>query len=223
MSRVMGLCLIVLALSACAVSSPTPMFASLNGRDDTPRPSARVAAPAFPAAPQQNTQTAGLSASLSGWWDSVKSGFGADEGDKSTSSTAHGPALDPAAAAKLVNAYRAQKGLKPLKLNTRLSEAARKHSEDLAKSDRISHFGSDGSDAWDRVRKAGYGPRVTAENVGTGQQSLEEVFRGWQKSSDHNANLLLREAEELGIAVVYRPETQFKTFWTMVVASPRVN
>jgi uncharacterized protein YkwD len=123
----------------------------------------------------------------------------------------------------MVNAYRAQKGLKPLKLNAKLSEAARRHSEDLARSDRISHYGSDGSDAWDRVRKAGYGPRVTAENVGTGQQSLEEVFHGWQKSRDHDKNLLLGEAEEMGLAVVYKPETQFKTFWTMVVASPRIN
>jgi uncharacterized protein YkwD len=159
---------------------------------------------------------------LSGWWDSVKSGFGSDDGGKPGSEGLHGPSFDPAAATKLVNAYRAKKGLKPLKLNAKLSEAARKHSEDLARSDRISHYGSDGSDAWDRVRKAGYGPRLAAENVGTGQQSLEEVFRGWQKSRDHDANLLLGEAEEIGVAMVYKPESQFKTFWTMVVASPKI-
>jgi uncharacterized protein YkwD len=217
MFRVLGLFLIAATIAGCAISPPSSTFASLNGRDDDPRP------PAVSATPQKKTQQAGLGSSLSGWWDSVKSGFGSDDDGKPAPQTASGPSLDPAAAAKMVNAYRAQKGLKPLKLNTKLSDAARKHSEDLARSDRISHYGSDGSDAWDRVRKAGYGARIAAENVGTGQQSLEEVFRGWQKSRDHNANLLLGEAEEMGLALVYRPETQFKTFWTMVVASPRIN
>jgi uncharacterized protein YkwD len=217
MFRVLGLFLIAATLSGCAISPPSSTFASLNSRDD-PRP-----APAVSATPQKKTQQAGLGSSLSGWWDSVKSGFGSEDDGKPEQQRASGPSFDPGAAAKMVNAYRAQKGLKPLKLNTKLSEAARKHSEDLARSDRISHYGSDGSDAWDRVRKAGYGARIAAENVGTGQQSLEEVFRGWQKSRDHNANLLLGEAEEMGLALVYKPETQFKTFWTMVVASPRIN
>jgi uncharacterized protein YkwD len=216
MFRVLGLLLVTLALPSCAIAPSPSVFASLNGQgDDAPR---RAAARAAAPAPQKPVQEAGLGS----WWNSVKSNFGADDGGKPPTAALQGPGLDPAAAAKLVNSYRAQKGLKPLKLNTRLSEAARKHSEDLAKSDRISHYGSDGSDAWDRVRKTGYGARITAENVGTGQQSLEEVFRGWQKSKDHNANLLLGDAEELGIAVVYKPDSQFKTFWTMVVASPRI-
>jgi len=222
MFRVLCLFLIVLTLPSCAVNSPPASTFGLGSRDDDYQRPAR--APVVSAAPggQASTQQSGLSSSLTGWWDSIKSGFGGDEGGQTGPKLTPGPAFDPAAAAKLVNAYRAQKGLKPLRLNTRLSEAARKHSEDLARSDRISHYGSDGSDAWDRVRKAGYGARVAAENVGTGQQSLEEVFRGWQKSKDHNANLLLGDAEEIGVAMVYKPETQFKTFWTMVVASPRI-
>jgi uncharacterized protein YkwD len=216
MVRLVSLALICLALPSCAISPPSSVFASLNSQDDAPR----VRPP--DAAPQKKTQAAGLGSSISGWWDSVKSGFGSDDGGKPPSAS-DDPAFDPAAAQKLVNSYRAKKGLKPLKLNTRLSEAARKHSEDLAKSDRISHYGSDGSDAWERVRKTGYGARLAAENVGTGQISLDEVFRGWQKSRDHNANLLLGDAEEMGVAMVYKPETQFKTFWTMVVAAPRAN
>jgi uncharacterized protein YkwD len=218
MVRILGVALIVALLPCCAVTPPSSVFASLNSQEDAPRPPARVQAAAAP----QRQQQAGIGSSISGWWDSVKSGFGSDDSGEAPAPS-NDPRFDPVAAQKLVNAYRAQKGLKPLKLNSRLNEAARKHSEDLAKSDRISHFGSDGSDAWQRVRKAGYGPRVAAENVGTGQLSLEEVFRGWQKSRDHNANLLLGDAEEMGVAMVYKPETQFKTFWTMVVASPRAN
>jgi uncharacterized protein YkwD len=64
--------------------------------------------------------------------------------------------LDADKARELINAYRKQKGLKPLRLNPALTEAAKAHSRDLAKWDRISHYGSDGSNPWDRVKRAGY-------------------------------------------------------------------
>jgi len=127
--------------------------------------------------------------------------------------------LDPERARDLINAYRKQKGLKPVKLNAALTEAAKAHSRDLAKWDRISHYGSDGSNPWDRVKRAGYHAKVAAENVGTGQSSLEEVIKGWQASPGHNKNLLLADVEHMGIALVQDPRTEFKTFWTLVVGA----
>jgi uncharacterized protein YkwD len=131
-----------------------------------------------------------------------------------------GTRLDAERARDLVNAYRREKGLRPLKLQPALTEAARAHARDLAKWDRISHFGSDGSNPWDRVKRAGYNARLTAENVGTGQVSLDEVIKGWKSSPGHNKNLLLPEAEHMGIALVQDSKTEFKTFWALVVASP---
>lgn len=119
----------------------------------------------------------------------------------------------------LINAYRKQNGLKPLKLNASLTEAAKAHSRDLAKWDRISHYGSDGSNPWDRVKRTGYNAKLAAENVGTGQASVEEVMKGWKESPGHNKNLLLSDAEHMGIALVQDPKTEFKTFWTLVVGS----
>lgn len=127
--------------------------------------------------------------------------------------------LDPDKARDLINAYRKEKGLKPLKLNAALTEAAKAHSRDLAKWDRISHYGSDGSNPWDRVKRAGYNAKVAAENVGTGQASMEEVLKGWQASPGHNKNLLLADVEHMGIALVQDPRTEFKTFWTLVVGA----
>jgi uncharacterized protein YkwD len=129
--------------------------------------------------------------------------------------------LDAERARDLLNAYRRQKGLKALKLQPALTEAARSHARDLAKWDRISHYGSDGSNPWDRVKRAGYSARLAAENVGTGQVTVEEVISGWKASPGHNKNLLLPEAEHMGIALVQDPKTEFKTFWTLVIASPR--
>lgn len=128
-------------------------------------------------------------------------------------------ALDVAAAQKAINAYRASRGLKPLKLNAELTEAAKAHSRDLAKWDRISHYGSDGSNPWDRVKRTGYKARLAAENVGTGQVDFNEVLKGWQESPGHNKNLLLADAESMGIALVQEPNTEFKSFWTLVVGA----
>jgi uncharacterized protein YkwD len=127
--------------------------------------------------------------------------------------------LAPERARDLINAYRKEKGLKALKLSAALTEAAKAHSRDLAKWDRISHYGSDGSNPWDRVKRAGYNAKVAAENVGTGQASLEEVIKGWKASPGHNKNLLLSDIEHLGIALVQDPKTEFKTFWTLVVGA----
>ena len=128
--------------------------------------------------------------------------------------------LDAEKARELINAYRKSKGLKPLKLDATLTEAAKAHSRDLAKWDRISHYGSDGSNPWDRVKRAGYPAKLAAENVGTGQVSIDEVVKGWQASPGHNKNLLLGDAEHMGIALVQDPKTEFKTFWTLVIGSP---
>ena len=128
--------------------------------------------------------------------------------------------LDPSVVLELVNQYRKQNGLKALTLNAALSEAAKNHSRDLAKWDRISHFGSDGSNPWDRVKRTGYNARLAAENVGTGQVTIDEVFKGWKESPGHNKNLLLADAEHMGIALVQEPKTEFKTFWTLVLGAP---
>lgn len=129
-------------------------------------------------------------------------------------------ALDPEKARDIINQYRRDNKLKPLKLNAELTEAAKGHSRDLSKWDRISHYGSDGSNPWDRVKRTGYKARLAAENVGTGQVDFQEVMRGWKASPGHNKNLLLPDASEMGLALVQDPKTEFKSFWTLVLAAP---
>ena len=212
MVRVLASLLLVLTLPACAITPPLSVFASLSNNDQPEKPQQAPAG--------KPVQEASFSTSIGSIWDSVKSGIGLD-GTTKTTATDNSPvqAFDPANAQRLINVYRAQKGLKPLTLNAKLVQAAAKQAEDLAKSDRLSHYGSDGSDAWDRVQRTGYPARRAAENVGRGQRSLDEVFRGWQQSRDHNANLLLADADEMGIAMAYNPNTQFKTYWALVLGS----
>lgn len=160
------------------------------------------------------TQVAALSPDKapSGSYEKAPAGALADRNYSGTS-------LNPERARDLINQYRSEKGLKPLKLNATLTEAAKAHSRDLAKWDRISHYGSDGSNPWDRVKRAGYKPKLAAENVGTGQVSFDEVLVGWKESEGHNKNLLLADAREMGLALVQDPKTEFKSFWTLVIGS----
>jgi uncharacterized protein YkwD len=128
-------------------------------------------------------------------------------------------ALDHERARDLINQYRAEKGLKPLRFSAKLTEAAKEHCRDLAKWDRISHYGSDGSNPWDRVKRTGYKARLAAENVGTGQINFDEVLKGWKESPGHDKNLLLSDGQEMGLALVQDPKTEFKSFWTLVVGT----
>ncbi len=119
------------------------------------------------------------------------------------------------------NAYRASYGLQPLIYNHQLTAASLAHAHDLARRGIISHSGSDGSTHADRVQRQGYKYAIVAENIATGQQSWEEVFKAWQDSPGHNKNLLRPEVTEFGLALVYEPKTKFLTYWAMLVAAPR--
>lgn len=186
-------------------SSPKVESVALGGEPGAQRAAAKEAAPKRLAKLYDKAP--------SGSYERAPAGALADRDYSHTS-------LDAETARKLINAYRKEKGLKPLKLNAELTAAAKAHSRDLAKWDRISHYGSDGSNPWDRVKRTGYHARLAAENVGTGQVDFKEVLRGWEESPGHNKNLLLADASHMGIALVQDPKSEFKSFWTLVIASP---
>lgn len=209
--RVPGLiapCLVAIALSGCGLSSNTLTagFAD-SGQPTSTLPPSRLALNETPQPPRKTIDRA-----PKGTFEKAPAGALADRDYSHT-------ALNPDQARDLINGYRKKHGLKPLRLNVALTEAAKAHARDLAKWDRISHFGSDGSNPWDRVKRAGFNAKVAAENVGTGQTTVEEVLKGWQTSPGHNKNLLLADADQMGIALVQDPKTEFKTFWTLVVGA----
>jgi len=164
----------------------------------------------------ENATEPSFSDRVSGLWRRVTGD--ADEAGMQTPAPAE--KFEPATALALVNDYREANGLDPLALDPRLEQAARAHAEDLARNDRISHFGSDGSDPMERVERTGFSPEAASENVGTGQLTFGELFREWQQSPSHNRNLLMPDATSMGVAVVRKPDTQFKTFWSLVLGTP---
>ncbi len=128
--------------------------------------------------------------------------------------------LDLNAAIFDLNAYRAEYGLGPVRLNQRLNLASEVHASDLAQAGIISHTGTDGSGHGDRVQRQGYYFSIAGENVATGQKSWDKVFQAWKDSPGHNENLLREDVVDFGIALVYEPTTTYSTYWAMIVASP---
>ena len=223
MYRVALPALFSVVLGACSLGTAKPLsFGFGDTPSASPRQSASVRSPssglggepasARSASGPQVASASHIDKAPKGSFDRAPSGALSDR-DYSTTG------LDAAAARDAINAYRKQNGLKPLTLNAELTNAAREHAKDLAKWDRISHYGSDGSNPWDRVKRAGYNAKVAAENVGTGQASFNEVLKGWQESPGHNRNLLMNDVDNIGIALVQEPKTEFKTFWVLALGA----
>lgn len=94
----------------------------------------------------------------------------------------------------IVNAYRNMLGKRALRINSKLTTAARSHSNYLKSSNQFAHDvpgHPDGASPQDRARKAGYSGGV-GENIamaGRGH-SPQSSFDAWYHSSGHHRNML---------------------------------
>jgi uncharacterized protein YkwD len=110
----------------------------------------------------------------------------------------------------LVNQERTSRGLKPLKSNRRLANAARNHARDMVARGYFSHDSMNGASFVDRIRKAGY---VSArafpslgEDLAWGSGSLgtpREIVESWMDSPGHRANILSPKFREGGMGVAF--------------------
>lgn len=85
-----------------------------------------------------------------------------------------------------VNTQRANAGLAPVALCNSLNVAAQNQSNAQAAQNRMFH-----ADLRANAESAGYrGWRLLAENVASGQRSVDAVMTSWMNSSGHRANIL---------------------------------
>lgn len=129
-------------------------------------------------------------------------------------------AVNASAAAGMVSAYRARNGLGPVGTDPRLNSVAAAQAMAMARRDRLSH-GAGGS-LPRRLSADGYAWDATAENIGAGYSSLAAAMQGWETSAGHRKNLLNSHVTEIGIAAAAAPPgSRFRTYWTLVLATPR--
>jgi uncharacterized protein YkwD len=70
-----------------------------------------------------------------------------------------------------------------------------------------------------RLNAGGYPATLAVENVSAGYHTLAEAFSGWRDSPPHKANMLKNGVTKLGISARYAPNTKYKVFWTLILAS----
>lgn len=83
---------------------------------------------------------------------------------------------------------------------------------------RMTHTGSDGSNAGERIIRQGYNPRTWGENVARGYQTEESVLQGWVNSHGHQANNINPNFEDFGLA---KAGSGSQLYWALVLAAER--
>ncbi len=115
------------------------------------------------------------------------------------------------------NEARRAAGSSPLQLDTRVAMAATGHSTFQALTQKMSHAGTGGSNAGNRLTSVGYTWSAWGENVAIGQANCESVLAVWVASPPDRANILNPAFLHMGIGMVV--DTSGVQYWTMDLAA----
>ncbi len=118
-----------------------------------------------------------------------------------------------------INQIRASYGLYPYRLNERLSEAAQDHVADRYNRNYHSHWGSDGSNYYQRIRRAGYSPFRANETIGWGY-NVDRQINWWLNSRIHRSILLSTRYHHIGIGYMGNPAYRGGHWWVIKYAQP---
>ncbi len=120
----------------------------------------------------------------------------------------------------LTNALRERAGVPPLRLERRLSRAARWLARDMAANDYLSHTDRRGRFIDERIPACGYDDYTAiGENLGGGQTTAEEVVACWMRSPSHRANLLSPQFSEMGAALACSRASRYRNCWVQEFGS----
>jgi len=128
-----------------------------------------------------------------------------------------GARLDSQAAATMISQYRQNNGLGAVTVDPDLMKLAEAQSQAMASRNKLDHDVK--APLAQRLNASGYPATAAVENVSAGYHTLAEAFSGWRDSPPHRANMLKNGVTKLGIAASYAPNTKYKVFWTLIMAS----
>jgi uncharacterized protein YkwD len=118
---------------------------------------------------------------------------------------------------QLTNEARKKEGLPELKVNAKLLKAARGHSANMAKQEKMAHELDDKEPA-DRAKDAGYAIGHLGENVAYGQLTPAEAMDTWLKSDEHRAIILDKDFVDMGMGVA--KSANGTLYWAQLFARP---
>lgn len=116
---------------------------------------------------------------------------------------------------RLINEYRAQNGLRQLKISIALTRAAEWMSADMAARNYFGHTDSQGRDPFVRMTAFGYNYSTSrGENLAAGYNDAVRTFNQWKTSASHNAAMLNANYAVIGISREYNGGSVYKWYWT---------
>lgn len=102
---------------------------------------------------------------------------------------------------RLTNEKRVQAGVKPLTMNTQLTQAAKAKADFMFKNNFWAHNAPDGTTPWDFIKQSGYTYIYAGENLARGFTTAPDVINAWMASPDHRENMLSPNYKDIGFAV----------------------
>ena len=88
----------------------------------------------------------------------------------------------------------------PVTWNDQLEKASLLHAKDMFQNKYFSHTANDGSNAGERITRAGYSWSTYGENIASGYKNETEVIAGWLSSPGHCRNIMNGNYKEMGVA-----------------------
>ncbi len=123
-------------------------------------------------------------------------------------------------ALRLINGYRAQHGLAPLRMEARLELLARDQAKDMLARRKLDTRGATGLTLEKRLRRAGYAFRQAAQQVAMGYPNENTVIDMWMGRRDSRQFLLNQHLSEAGIGYAARGGEALDHFWVITLADP---
>ena len=105
-----------------------------------------------------------------------------------------------------------------LQLNQQLTVAAQAKANDMARRGYWSHVTPDGKQPWSFIQAAGYQYEAAGENLAYGFGTSQQITTAWMHSTEHRANILNADYQDVGFATANVANYQGTGPETVVVA-----
>ena len=119
---------------------------------------------------------------------------------------------------ELVNEERAKDGVAPVTLNETLTDAAMLRAEEIT--EQFSHTRPDNTSCFTVLKDYNIGYYACAENIAAGNSTADATMNQWVNSSGHYNNLMNATYTEIGIGVLYAPDSEYGYYWVQLFIKP---
>lgn len=133
----------------------------------------------------------------------------------------HGTEITPESVLTQMNFYRGLNGETPLRIDSRLSEAARDRIRHMEELQFWAHQAPNGASPFMWLTLRGYSFSNAGENLAAGFETAEVLVQSWMESPGHRRNILAPQFDDVGIAIIEGAVTKRSTGRSVVVLFAR--